>query len=309
MMAAAAAPEKQCPEAIGFAVALAAHAALLWVLSQDRDDPPPPPADSMEVSFVEEVGPVSSAPETLEPPAPSFGEEMGPTEEASGAAASVPEPVTAPVPEPVRPPVETGERRRPDLTRNPVQIRPAPPPRVAQSQPRPQPQQRVAPQQRQQAQRPPTQQQRTQAQPGQGQGQRSSGFDPRRLAQTLGSGPPAAQGRAPSAPAQLTGAQRQQIARNISGLIAPCAGRAQAPNALARSISVDLRVTVTREGSPTGHSLISSSGTNANNEDYVDDVVGVAMRAVRACSGRIATLPADYYENGWRTFRYRFRFP
>jgi hypothetical protein len=35
------------------------------------------------------------------------------------------------------------------------------------------------------------------------------------------------------------------------------------------------------------------------------------MRAVRACASRIATLPADHYgiAGGWRTFRYRFRFP
>jgi len=151
--------------------------------------------------------------------------------------------------------------------------------------------------------------QRPTAQPGSGRGQRNSGFDPRRLAETLGRAPPEARGTAPSTAARLTGAQQQQISRQIGSLIQPCAARAQAPNALARSISVDLRVTVTRSGSPMGHQLISSSGTNATNRDYVDDVVGVALRAVRACASRIATLPENYYENGWRTFRYRFRFP
>jgi outer membrane biosynthesis protein TonB len=259
----------------------------------------------MEVSFVEEVGPVSTAPEMSEAPAPSFGEEVAPAEEASGATASVPEPVTAPIPEPVRPPVETGERRRPDLTRNPVQVRPAVP-RVTQVQPRPapsaqRPQPRPAPRPAQQ----PAQQ------PGRGQGQRSAGFDPRRLAESLGRGPAEARGAAPSAPAPLTGAQRQAISRQIGSLIAPCAARAQAPNGFARSISVDLRVTVTEGGTPTGHELLGSSGTNESNSDYVDDVVAVAMRAVRACASRIASLPSDHYAipGGWRTFRYRFRFP
>jgi len=296
-------------EATGFGVAVVGHAALVLAFALGIAVTRQPPEDAaMEVSFVEEVGPVSDAPEASEMPAPSVGEEVAPPEEASGAAASEPAPVAPPappVPEPVRPPVETGERRRPDLTRNPVQVRPAPIPRVAQAQPRPQPQRSTpAPQQRPQPQRP-------QATPGQGQAQRSSGFDAGRLAQLIGRGPPEARGTAPSAAAPLSGAQRQAISRQIGNLIAPCAARAQAPNGFARSISVDLRVTVTPEGVPTGHQLIGSSGTNDTNSDYVDDVVSVAMRAVRACASRIASLPEDHYAipGGWRTFRYRFRFP
>lgn len=289
-------------EATGLGVAVVGHAALvvalalgLAVTQRPREE------DPMEVSFVEEVGPVSTAPEVSEAPAPALGEELAPVEEGSGAAASVPEPITAPIPEPVRPPVvETGERRRPDLTRNPIVIRSAPPPRVTQ-QPRPQP--RTQPVQQQ---------------------QQAAGGQPRQrlnlaeLQRSLGGGTPQGQqgapggsGTSPQQSATLSGAQRQALARNISGLIAPCAGRAQAPNAFARSISVDLRVSVTESGVPTGHQLLGSSGTNDNNSDYVDDVVGVAMRAVRACASRIATLPADHYgiPGGWRTFRYRFRFP
>jgi hypothetical protein len=297
-------------EATGLGIAVAGHAALVVALAFGLAvTQRPQPDDAMEVSFVEEVGPVSTAPETSEAPAPALGEELAPVEEASGAAASEPAPITPPVPEPVRPPVvETGERRRPDLTRNPVQIRAAPAPRVTQ-QARPQPQQHV-------------QQQRPQPQPR--QQQQATGGQPRQrlnlaeLQRSLGGGSPQGQQGAPGGSgtarqqsATLSGAERQALARNISGLIAPCAGRAQAPNAFARSISVDLRVTVTEGGVPTGHQLLASSGTNDSNGDYVDDVVAVAMRAVRACAGRIATLPDDHYgiPGGWRTFRYRFRFP
>jgi outer membrane biosynthesis protein TonB len=305
-------------EATGLGVALAGHAALilafalgLAVTQQPRED------TAMEVSFLEEVGPVSDAPEASEMPAPSVGEVVAPAEEASGATAECPTelaPPAPPIPEPVRPPVETGERRRPDLTRNPVPLRPAPAPRVAQNQPRPQPQQRPAqpqPRPAQPQQRAQPQPQRPQATPGRGQAQRNSGFDANRLAQLIGRGPPEARGTAPSAAAPLSGAQRQAISRQISSLVAPCAARAQAPNGFARSISVELRVTVTQAGVPTGHELVSSSGTNDTNSDYVDDVVAVAMRAVRACAARIATLPEDHYAiaGGWRTFRYRFRFP
>ncbi|HEY0115736.1 MAG TPA: hypothetical protein VGB54_08445 [Allosphingosinicella sp.] len=276
-------------EATGVGVAVAGHAALIALLAfgiaVTRE--PTPPADAMEVSFVEDAGPVSSAPETLEEPAPTIGDEISAPAQASGADASVAEPIVPPVPEPVRPPVETGERRRPDVTRNPVTIRPQPQPRVVQAQPRPQP--RPSP---------------TQSRP-----QRTRTFDD--AVRVVGAGPPAARNPAPAAPAALSGAQRQQLARNISGLIAPCASRAQAPNGFARSISVDLRVTVTQAGVPTGHQLLGSSGTNESNSDYVDDVTAVAMRAVRACASRIATLPDDHYAipGGWRTFRYRFRFP
>lgn len=289
-------------EPIGFAIAILAHAALIWVLTRDREEDPPVEPPPMEVSFVEEVGPVSSAPEIAEAPAPSVGEEIGAPAEASGAIASIPAPAEPPAPEPIPQAPEAGERGRPDLTRSRVLTRPAPPPRVAQNQPRPQP--RPTPQRQQQA-----TPQRQQAAPGRGAAPRNTGFDAGRLQQSLNSGPPGSTGTSSGAPAQLTGAQRQQIARNISGLIAPCANRARAPNDFARSISVDLRVTVTASGTPTGHQLIGSSGTDSTNKDYVDDVVGVAMRAVRACASRIATLPADYYQTGWRTFRYRFRFP
>jgi outer membrane biosynthesis protein TonB len=289
-------------EATGLGVAVAGHAALVVALALGLAVAQRPlKEDPMEVSFVEEVGPVSTAPETSEAPAPALGEELAPVDEASGATGSEPAPITAPIPEPIVPPVETGERRRPDLTRNPIVIRPAAPPRVAQNQPRRPQQQRPQPQQRQQ--------------PQAGGGQPRQRLDLAQLSRSLGAGSPQGRqgspggsGTARQAPAALTGAQRQQIARNISGLIRPCAQRARAPNPLAQTITVDLRVTVTREGTPTSHQLVRSSGTDATNGDYVDDVVAVAMRSVRACASRIATLPAEFYENGWRTFNYRFNF-
>jgi outer membrane biosynthesis protein TonB len=304
---AAAAPSANRPELAGFAIALAAHAALLWYLSQGREEMPDPPETAMEVSFVEELGTVSMAPKASEAPAPALGEELAPVEEASGETASVPDPVTPPIPEPVRPPVQSSERRRPDLTRNPVQIRPTLPPRVSQ-QPRPQQQPRA------QAQRPQPQQPQ---QPQAGGAPQRQRLDLAALGRSLGSGTPQGRQGAPGgagtsqqAPAALTGAQQQAQSRQISGLIQPCAARAQPPNPFARTISIDLRVTVTEQGVPTGHQLLSSGGTNDSNSDYVDDVVGVAMRAVRACASRIATLPEDHYAipGGWRTFRYRFRF-
>lgn len=336
-------------EASGFGVALLLHAALIALLSlavRNTLETPPP---AMEVSFVEDAAVVSSVPASIEPPAPAVGEELGPVEEASGAAAAaVPEPAPAPAPEPEAvpaPPTTTADRRRPDITRNAVPIRPPVPRPVQSAEARPQPprpdlqqqqraaqqraaqqqaaQQRVAQQraaQQQAAQRAAQQRAaqqsaanaRAQAQrSGQGQAQRSSGSVLDRLSREFGRGPAAARGTAPQPAAALSAPQRQALARNISGLIQPCAARATPPNGLARTISVDLRVTVNQNGAPVSHQMVGSSGTNDANEGYVDGVVDVAMRAVRACSSRIASLPDDQYgvPGGWRTFRYRFRFP
>lgn len=296
-------------DATGFAIAILAHAALLYILTRERAEEKEPEPAAMEVSFVEETGPVSSAPVTSAEPAPVFGEEVAP-DAASGAEASEPAPVTPPVPEPVRPPVETSDRGRPDLTRTRVPVRPTPTPPVrqpqrptppAQTRPRPAPPTQTRP-------TPPRPAQTRPAQPRPG----PTGPSFADVARNVGGGAPSRRPGPPAAaPAQLSGAERQQIARNISSLIAPCAARAQPPNGFARGISVDLRVTVTREGVPTGHTMVSSSGVNGTNDDYVDDVTAVAMRAVRACAGRIATLPDEHYDvaGGWRTFRYRFRFP
>jgi hypothetical protein len=284
-------------EATGLGVSFVGHAGLIVLLAlglaMTRQTPPP---EIVEVTFEQDTGPVSSAPATSEPPAPAVSEEQAPPQEASGAEAAVPapEPEAQPVAEPQRAPVETADRRRPDVTRDAIPLQPR-----AQPQPRPAPV-RVA--EAAPPRRPPA------PQPRPGAPARTP-LDLGRLSRIIGRAPAEATGSAPQAGARLTGAQQQALAQQIGGLIRPCASRIVAPNGLARSISVVLRVTVNQQGVPTGHQLVSSAGTNDANESYVPGVVEGAMRAVRACAARIATLPADQYAAGWRTFTYRFRFP
>jgi hypothetical protein len=67
-------------EATGLGIAVAGHAALVVALAFGLAvTQRPQPDDAMEVSFVEEVGPVSTAPETSEAPAPALGEELAPS--------------------------------------------------------------------------------------------------------------------------------------------------------------------------------------------------------------------------------------
>ncbi|HWT12131.1 MAG TPA: hypothetical protein VN231_05215, partial [Allosphingosinicella sp.] len=83
-------------EAAGFGAALVGHGALLAALTLGLATiaAPPPPSDAIQVSFVDEIGLVSAAPEpTREPPAQGMAPELGPVEDAA----------PAPLPEPARP--------------------------------------------------------------------------------------------------------------------------------------------------------------------------------------------------------------
>ncbi|HEX8366762.1 MAG TPA: hypothetical protein VF603_15895 [Allosphingosinicella sp.] len=86
-------------EVAGLGVALAAHGALLWALGL-RSQPEPVPPPPMDVSFVEDVGPVAGAPAS-EPAAQSAAPETGlPEDAAPAASAPIPEPVPRLVPQP-----------------------------------------------------------------------------------------------------------------------------------------------------------------------------------------------------------------
>ena len=113
-------------EATGLGVAVAGHAVLLAALTLGLANAVNPPAipQAMEVSFVEEVGLVSAAPQpSVEPPAQSIAPELGRPDEA--APAPLPEPAQPQPPRPAAKQAEPAPARRP-ITPSPV--RPAPRP-------------------------------------------------------------------------------------------------------------------------------------------------------------------------------------
>jgi hypothetical protein len=278
-------------EATGVGVAVAGHAALIALLAfgiaVTRE--PTPPTDAMEVSFVEEAGPVSSAPETLETPAPAIGEDVAAPDAASGADASVAEPIVPPVPEPVRPPVETGERRRPDVTRNPVTIRPQPQPRVVQAQPR-------------------LQQRPSQPQP---RPQRTRTFAD--VVRSVGGGAPAARNPASAAPAAPAApAATPQVRASIRSVIAselnePRCRAQNFPAPEARAIQVTMTVSLERDGSLAGTSNIRISNDDPGLARYEGRVRELALALLR-CAAPFQRLAGQYPEfyNSWRQFPYRF---
>lgn len=112
-------------EATGFGIAFVGHAALLAALTLGLATwgDPPPLSNPIEVSFVEDVGLVSAAPQpATTPPEQGMAPEVGPTEDAAPAADPRPLP---PLPEP-----------------RPSAVEPRPAPKQAQPRERPAPPQR-----------------------------------------------------------------------------------------------------------------------------------------------------------------------
>ena len=107
-------------EAQGFGVAVAGHMALLALMAVavGQTGGPPLIPESMEVSFVEDVGRFSAAPQPVpEPPAPAEAPDLGPVEDAAPAPAAAP-----PVPTPQAP----SRPNRSEPSPAPKQVAPTP---------------------------------------------------------------------------------------------------------------------------------------------------------------------------------------
>ncbi len=109
-------------EATGFSVAVVGHIALLAVLTLGlaRATLPDLASDSIEVSFVEDVGLTSASPEPDAQPAPGAAPETGPTEDAEPAPSPEPTP-TPPLPKQAEiAPSPPRQQARPTRERPPV---------------------------------------------------------------------------------------------------------------------------------------------------------------------------------------------
>jgi outer membrane biosynthesis protein TonB len=299
-------------EAIGFVGALAVHAGLIYLMNLERDDPPPPPP-AMEVSFVEESALVSTAPSAEDEPAPSLGQEMGSPEEASAAEATVPDVMPQEAPPlpatrqdaPITPPVsqrpQPRPQPRPQAQRPQPQPQPRPPVQRPQAQPRP-PAQRPQTRPPQQAQRPQATPQPRAAQPGAGSRPRSSGFDPRRLAESLGRGPPEARGTSPAPRGAATTQQRTSFTSALASKIARCSRQQRPSTQEARTLRPVVVIRLRQDGSLDGAPAVRSvEGLNDTNRQYETQAREAIIRAVRNCAPYTG-LPVELYDvpNGWR---------
>ena len=266
-------------EKTGFGVAVLGHAgllaALIW-LGMPRSEAPPTKA--FEVSFVDEVGLTSAAPQpTQVPAAAATAPEAGPAEDAAPALPQPAPSVPDPRPAPQQPPLSASARQRPE----PPRQRPAREiPRETRAQPK---QTRPSP-------------------AGTGERTRRSliGED---ILEGIGND---RQSRSNTPPASVPGEARASINAAIRRALVPCE-RQPLPAPEASAIKVNVRVTLNRDGSLADADVVRVINDDPSLRNYEQRMRDLALAIVRGCTP-IRGLPAEYYDapRGWRQFTYQF---
>ena len=252
-------------EAAGFGVALGGHVALLAVLTLGLATVSGPPIASnpIEVSFVDEVGLTSAAPEPVtSPPEQGMAPLTGPPEDA---AAALPEPAP-PVAQPPRPSAQ------PQPKQSPVRQREARP-----------------------------------AAPARNEGSAAADRRPRLgrdILKGIGSDPSPARTSRPAA--AMTGEARASINAAIRRALLPCE-RQPLPSPEAAVIEVDVRVTLTRDGSLADADVLRVRNPDSDLAHYERRMRDLALNVIRQCTP-IRGLPGELYDvpRGWREFTYTF---
>jgi outer membrane biosynthesis protein TonB len=247
-------------DATGLGIALAAHAALAYVLSLGlaKASLPPVQTQPMEVEFVEEVGLVSAAPEpSAAEPATRLGE---------------PEPVSEPLPA------------------APPQVQPLPQPLVAPVAPPPQPAPRAQLQPQPKAPAPKPKAPPPKAAPQPKPAARPSG----RLSGLLnGVSERESPSRSTARPAATAGpAVKSSLARAVREQLKP---HWKAPTgADADQLRTELSIWLSPSGTVTRVEVIATTGQTSSNRPQVKLHQEQAVRAVRLASP--FRLPSEYYE-------------
>ncbi len=263
-------------EQAGLGVALVGHGALLVLLTLAAAATrlPVPRSDSIEVSFVEDVGLTSTAPSPSPvPPAPSVAPEVGTPQEAVPTQTMVPRaPASVPSPAPI--PAPTQART------------PAPPARP--STPKASPL------------RPPAE-----ASPARGS---RFGED---FLKGIGRDPAASRSQAAPA-AAMSSEALASIKSAIERQIQPCADRQRDPGPGANEIKVTLNLRLNRDGSlARDPQVVRTAGVTAQNGRYEARVKDLAVAAYVGCSP-LRGLPAELFQTpkgGWSNLNMTYHLP
>jgi outer membrane biosynthesis protein TonB len=275
-------------EAAGLGVAVTGHVALLVVLSAGfitASQPPIVESAPIEVSFAEDVGLVSAAPQpTVEPPAQSVAPDLGLPDEPA------PAPVVEPAPPRPVPPTPKQVQTPPEpkaAPREAVKAAPAPTPPASEA-PR-----KNAPV----------------ASAGKAETPRGSrlGSD---FLKGIGADP------SPSRSQQATGAvmnarAQADIGSAILRQVQPCANRQVSPGPGAERIRVTMQLLLNRDGSLRSRPrVIARDGVDDENRRYQERVEDLAIATFAGCSP-LRGLPAELYDvpNGWSDFKLRYKLP
>ncbi len=268
-------------EATGLGVAVTGHVALLGVLTLGLAGVAhsPVPTAPIEVSFVEEVGLTSAAPEpVVTPPEQGMAPLAGPPEDSAAQQSEV-EPVAEPRPAAPQP-------------------RPAPQPRERRAQPQPRPQPKQSTPRAQPSRSPPS---------ANRSGQAEADRRPRLgqdILKGIGSDPSPSTSR--QAPAAMTGEARASINSAIRRALLPCE-RQPLPSPEAGAIEVDVRVSLARDGSLANADVLRVRNPDPELQMYERRMRDLALNVIRQCTP-IRGLPAELYDvpRGWRQFTYTF---
>jgi outer membrane biosynthesis protein TonB len=260
-------------EAAGLGAATAGHLALLAALSLGfaASRIQPPPQQPIEVSFVDEAAPVSTAPElSAAPPAPKLGELPGPPEPA--AAPPVPAPPT-PQSLPARPtpqPVHAAPAPAP-VPHRPAPARPAPDPAASHAAPaKPAPAAAAA----------------AAAKPARPTGRLSG------LLAGVGDAPSAS--RSAAAPAAALGpAVTSSLVAELRRQLKPKWQQVVPSGADMESLRTQLALTLAQDGRVTHVEVVGTTGVNASNKPQVALHQERAKKAVMLASP--FRLPPEYY--------------
>jgi hypothetical protein len=259
-------------EAGGLGVSVVGHCALLAAAWLVVSRPAAPaPTPAFEVSYVDEVGLTAASPQPTPSAMAMLAPEVAPPEEA--APAPTPERVAEPTPAPPRP-------------------APAPAPSAERAAPAPRPAPlRAAPA------------------PGNGAARRNT-------ASLLGPGLLRGLGddrnaRSNSAPAQMTGQARANIAQAIQRQVQPCADRQIDPGPGANRIATEINLSLNPDGSLAARPRAGrQTGVDDENRRYAGRVADLAIASFVGCAP-LRGLPAELYDvaGGWRSFTLRYRLP
>lgn len=287
----------QRSEMVGLGVAVLGHAALFALLTLSFCAPPkvePPHSKPIDVSLVDDVGLVATAPQSTEAPAESQAPDKGPPEDAAAAAKQEAEPdPTPPAPQP-----EAAPPPRPAPVAKPQPKKPAPPtPEKANTQAK-----RNA-------------SQASNAASAKGPGSDANARKQRQTGSLLGDNflkgvsdrPSPSRSVPPQAPTMSAQAQAD-IASAIKRQVQPCADRQVKPGPGAERIIVTIRLRLNRDGSLVGSpAIIGHSGVDDENSRYQDRVDDNAIATFKGCQP-LRNLPQELYdvEHGWSVFSMRY---
>lgn len=259
-------------EATGLGVATAIHVALFAALTLGlaTSRSLPSAGDPIEVSFADDVGMTSLAPDQVPvPPPPGAAPDAGLPEDAPALPAPRP---AEPAPSPV--PAETPARRQAEAPR----ASPPVPNRAPAARPAPNSPARAA-----RTRRPLTADE---------------------LLAGLGRDPSPA--TTPRPAAAMTGEARASINAAIRRALVPCE-RQPLPAPEAGAIKVDVRVSLDRDGSLAAAQVSRVRNDNPALQIYEQRMQDLALAIVRRCTP-IRGLPSELYDvpRGWRQFTYQF---